>query len=71
MNTIAVEIDSENTVPGNVGFYEASQDSPIIIPRLQSNEIFPLWIKRYVSVEAAAKANDGFSLVIRAQSLET
>jgi hypothetical protein len=71
VNTIAVELDAETTVPGNVGFYVASSNSPVTIPRLEPEDGFPLWIKRYVPVEAAAKANDGFSLVIRAQSLET
>lgn len=70
VNTIAIQLDAETTPPGNIGFFVASASSPISLPRLEPQDGFPLWIKRFVPTEAAAKSNDGFSLVIRAQSLE-
>lgn len=70
VNTIANEIDVENTAPGGVTFYNTSISAPIVIPRLDSNDGFPLWVKRVVDPGAASKENDGFSLKISAQSLE-
>jgi hypothetical protein len=70
INTIANEIDSENTPPGNVGFFRASSISPVVIPRLDPEEGFPLWVKRFTPQEASARENDGFSLMITAQSLD-
>lgn len=71
INTIAQQLDAETTTPSNVGFFVASSSSPIVLPKLEPAECFPLWIKRYVPQQTAAKADDGFSLAIRAQSLET
>ena len=70
VNTIAQQIDVETTPPGDVGFFAASATSPVSIPRLDPEEGFPIWIKRFVPLNAIAKQDDGFSLVIRAQSLE-
>ncbi len=70
VNTIASEINVETTPPGGVGFFVASQISPLFIPRLNPDEGFPLWVKRVVPAGTVAKENDGFTLRISAQSLE-
>jgi hypothetical protein len=70
VNTIANEIDVETTAPGGVTFFNTSISAPIVIPRLDSSEGFPLWVKRVVDSGASSKENDGFSLRISAQSLE-
>lgn len=70
VNTIAVQLDAETTTPGDVGFFAASASSPIFIPKLEPADCFPLWIKRFVQQQVAAKADDGFTLALRAQSLE-
>lgn len=71
VNTIASEINEETTPPGGVGFFAASQISPILIPRLKPDEGFPFWIKRVTPANTDAKENDGFKLRLSAESLET
>jgi hypothetical protein len=70
VNSIANEISLETNPPGNIGFFVPSEISPIIIPFLDPNDGFPLWIKRTVPTGAAAQDNDGFTLRITAESLE-
>jgi hypothetical protein len=70
VNTVAPEIDSETTPPGGVGFYAASEISPITIPRLDPEDGFPVWAKRVVVAESDAKERDGFKLRFSAQTLE-
>lgn len=69
INTIASEINLETTPPGGVGFFAASEISPITIPVLHPNEGFPLWIKRTTPPGTLAKENDGFILSFKAESL--
>lgn len=71
INTIAAEINVETTPPGGVSFFASSVDSPITLPRLESNEGFPLWIKRVTEANTTAKENDGVVLRFSAQSLES
>lgn len=70
INTIAPEIGVETTTPGSVNFFVPSEDAPIELPRLESGEGFPIWIRRVVDEGATAVANDGFSLKIRMKALK-
>ena len=71
VNTVASEINEETTPPGGVGFFAASQVSPILIPRLKPDDGFPFWVKRVTPANTEAKENDGFKLRLSAESLET
>lgn len=68
INTIAAEINLETTPPGGVGFFAASETTPIELPKLAPDEGFPLWVKRNISAGAEPKENDGFILRFSAQS---
>lgn len=70
INTIAPEINVEVTPPGGVGFFAASELSPIELPKLAPEEGFPLWIKRVTTAGVQAKERDGFKLRFSAQSME-
>lgn len=69
INTIAPQIDSSTTPPGNVGFYASNSDSPISLPKLRTGDGFPLWIVRVIPASTSAKSNDGFSIRFQAESL--
>ena len=69
VNTIAPDIGLETTPPGGVGFYVPSEQSPILLPVLNPEEGFPIWVKRVVEVDTASVADDGFRLRLVAQSL--
>lgn len=71
INSIAPEIDSSRTPPGNVGFFASDSDSPISLPKLRTGEGFPLWVLRVVPANTSAKPNDGFSLRFQAESLDS
>jgi hypothetical protein len=70
INTIANNIGTETTPPGGVGFFAATSASPITIPFLAPDDTIPLWIRRTVTAGTTAVENDGFTLRIRAESLE-
>ncbi len=69
INTTASEIGNSTIPPGGVSFFAPSESDAIVIPKLRSTEGFPLWIKRTVEANTEAKANDGFVLRFRAESL--
>jgi len=70
INTIATEIGLETTPPGQVGFFAASQISPLDFPRLDPTDGVPVWIKRTTSSGITPKERDGFELRFSAQTLE-
>lgn len=70
VNTIASEIGLETTPPGGVGFFAPTEQSPIVIPRLNSEDGFPLWIKRFIPPASDPQEKDGFSLRFAAETLE-
>jgi len=70
INTIASEIGFETTPPGGVGFFAATEASPIALSYLGTGEGFPLWIKRTTPEGVAPKERDGFELRFSAQTLE-
>lgn len=70
VNTIASEIGFETTPPGGVGFFAATEISPVTFPYLATGEGFPLWIKRVTPEGVAPKERDGFELRFSAQTLE-
>lgn len=69
INTLASQINVATTPPGGVGFYLATQNSPIVLPYLASGEGFPLWIKRTTLAGTVAQERDAFTLKIQAESL--
>lgn len=69
INSIAPQIDSSTTPPGNVGFFASDSDSPISLPKLRTGDGFPLWIVRVIPANTAAKSNDGFTIRFQAESL--
>jgi len=71
INTIASEIGVETTPPGNVGFFAASESSPISLARLDPEDGFPIWVKRTAAAGTAAVEQDGFRLRFSAQTIGT
>ena len=69
INTIAPQIDVSTTPPGGVGFFAASEQSPISLPKLRFGDGLPIWIERVVPAGTAAQANDGLTLRFQADSL--
>lgn len=69
INTIAPDIGIETTPPGGVLFYAPDQTSPITLPVLKPEDGFPLWVKRVVTDNTTAIADDGFKLRFYAESL--
>lgn len=69
INTIAPDIGIETTPPGGVLFYSPDETSPITLPTLKPEDGFPLWIKRVITSNTTAVANDGFVLRFYAESL--
>jgi len=69
INTIAPDIGIETTPPGGVFFYAPDENSPITLPILRPEDGFPLWVKRVVTSNTAAVADDGFKLRFYADSL--
>lgn len=70
INTIAPSIGLETTTPGGVSFSAADSAAPLVFPKLNPTDGFPLWIKRIVAAGTAAKADDGVTLRIYAESLD-
>lgn len=69
INTIASEINVATTPPGGVSFVAATEIEPIVLPVINPNEGFPLWIKRTVEAGVGAVEGDGLKLKFRAESL--
>lgn len=70
VNTVAPEIDADVTPPSGVTFSTPSEFEPLTISKLESEDGFPIWIKRVVPVGVAATEGDGFVLRISAETLE-
>lgn len=70
VNTIAPEIGLETTPPGGVGFFAPTEASPIAIPRMDSEDGFPLWVKRVTTAGIDPQDNDGVTLRFAAETLE-
>lgn len=70
INTIANEIGVSTTPPGAIYFQAHIESDPLVLPRLDPNETFPLWIKRTILSGTSAKEGDNFILVMSAESLE-
>lgn len=70
INTIASALEAETTTPSGVTFFTPSEIEPISVPRLESGEGFPIWVRRRASPGVTAVANDGFSLRIRMTALK-
>ena len=69
INTLASQINLTTTPPGGIGFYIASQTSPIVLPYLKPGEGFPLWIQRTTAAGTIAQERDAFTLKVQADSL--
>ncbi len=70
INTIASQINAATTPPGGVGFFAATETSPILLPVIYPNEGFPLWIKRTIPAGTVAKENDGLTIIFKSESLK-
>ena len=64
IDSTAETINTDTTSPLNPEFRETTKLLPITISNLASNEGFPLWIKRTISIDPVATQNDGFFLKI-------
>jgi hypothetical protein len=71
INTIAPQISASTTPPGTVTFSTPSEESPITIPTLKVEEGVPIWIKRIVPANASPKTNDGCTIRIQAEAVES
>lgn len=69
INTKAPEIDVATTPPGGVLFYAATESAPLELPKLNSGEGFPLWIKRIVAPNTEALNLDEAIIRITMQGL--
>jgi hypothetical protein len=65
VNTIPELLSESTTAPVNVSFTETSSTYPIIIPKLNPEDGFPLWVKRSTIAGTISKSNDGFVLKIK------
>ena len=63
-NATAEIITTDITVPINPKFFETTRVSPIVVPLLNPNEGFPLWIRRTILPNPIATQNDGFVLKV-------
>jgi len=70
INEVAEIIEVDTQVPSNITFYKPTALTPIVIPKLQATEGFPLWIRRVVSNNSAAVERDGVTWKFRADSLD-
>ena len=68
INAIAQSIATDTTTPV-AEFKTTTQILPIVVPTLNENEGFPLWIKRTVAINPVATQNDGFLLKIFANPI--
>jgi hypothetical protein len=71
INTIANEIGVSTTPPGAIYFLSHIESDPLVLPRLDPTETFPLWIKRTILSGTTAKEGDNFVLLMSAESLES
>jgi len=62
INTIAPLLDIDTTAPGGVIFSVPTEDNPIVLPKLNAGDSFPVWVKRETEAEVAPVANDGFTM---------
>ena len=69
VNTIAPLLDIDTTPPSNVVFFDPTLDEPILIPKLNSGDGFPIWFKRTTPAESAAVPADFITLGIRSTVL--
>jgi hypothetical protein len=65
INTIASAVDFDTIVPYGIAFTSPTEDEPIEIGDLRSDEKIPIWVKRTVSAGTEATPNDKFTLRIR------
>lgn len=71
INTIAPDIGQDTNPPGGVTFVNTTSDAPIVLPRLDAADGFPLWIKRTVASGTAATEVDGVTIRFSAGTLPT
>ena len=71
INSVASEIGVETNPPGGVVFFEANATLPISLPRLDPDDICPIWVKRTMEAGGTAVAEDGFTFRFSAESLGT
>ena len=69
VNTIAPSIGEEATTPVNVSFANTTLTSPIIIPKLNVAEGFPLWLQRITEIGTESVENDSVTINYRANFL--
>ena len=69
VNTVAPSIGEEATTPANVSFANTTSTSPIIIPKLNVAEGFPLWLQRTTETGAESVENDSVTINYRANFL--
>tara|TARA_Y100000034_G_scaffold86053_1_gene103158 strand:- start:4020 stop:5816 length:1797 start_codon:yes stop_codon:yes gene_type:complete len=62
INATAETIATDTTIPLNPSFKSTTEALPIVVPSLNVNEGFPLWIKRTVAINPIPTQNDGFTL---------
>ena len=70
VNTVAIEINVDTTPPGGVTFTAPTQSSPIIIPYLNPDDGFPLWIKRSVLENTDAVDSDYVRIIVTSSLLK-
>jgi len=64
INLISDKISSSTNEPNNITFYDATINSPIYLPLLNSGDFLPIWLRRTVYPNTIAVENDGCNLII-------
>lgn len=70
INSVAEMVSNANSAPVNVGFYLPTEQSAIVLPKLQPDEGSPIWVRRTYPAGTEALEGDGFYLRITAESLD-
>jgi hypothetical protein len=69
VNTEAPDLDLDTTTPSGVSFGSPADTAPIIIPRLEPGDGFPIWIRRTTEAGATPTSLDGAVLRVRINAL--
>lgn len=71
INSTAVEIETETTVPNGVEFIETTISSPLNMGNLQPTDIIPIWIKRVIPTGASPVESEQINIKILGKTINT
>jgi hypothetical protein len=69
VNTEAPDLDLDTTTPSGVSFGSPADTAPIVVPKLEPGDGFPVWIRRTTEAGADPTSLDGATIRIRVNAL--